>query len=196
MSNVQETYDSATLEKLLPLLEIEDGLILFSGEAKSGKTNIMNFLTQKFSEKYAETRRIAIINDNDTVTFQFGKHVSEGNPYYSRADNKWLSMEHIFRTAPDLIVQPHVDEPGGWISIIDTFQASRTGHLVYSTIESATHEDASERFVEHLLRENKSPERNDSLSQEAKKHLKAIVQVEKTVEDESEYFVSDVLTFN
>lgn len=182
MSNVQEPYSSDTLEKLLPLLEIEDGLILFSGEAKSGKTNIMNFLTQKFSEKYAEQCRIAIINDNDTVTFQFGNHVSDGSPYYSRADNKWLNMGHVFSTAPDLIVQPHVDKPDDWMRIIDAFQASRTGHLVYSTIESATHEEASELFVEHLLRENNFPERSDSLSQEAKKHLKAIVQVEKTGE--------------
>lgn len=196
MSNVQETYDSATLEKLLPLLEIEDGLILFSGEAKSGKTNIMNFLTQKFSEKYAETRRIAIINDNDTVAFQLGKHVSDDSPYYSQADNEQLHMGHIFRTAPDLIVQPHVDKPDDWMRTVDAFQASRTGHLVYSTIESATTEEASELFVEHLLRENKFLERSDFLSQEAKKHLKAIVQVEKTVEDENEYFVSDVLTFD
>jgi twitching motility protein PilT len=128
--------------KIDELARKQNGLILITGPAGTGKTTTLNYLVNLINEE----RRCKIVTIEDPIEFTHRnkraivvqQEVLSDTHSFSRA------LIHVLRLDPDVIV---VGEIRDHEAIATAITAAETGHLVLATLHSPTSAQALERIV-------------------------------------------------
>lgn len=139
-------------EDLYPILNIEDGLVLVSGSANSGKSTMLQLLTEEFDKKYTlDDKHPEVLLYNESPENKIIGQNLNNFDYYPNA-NMTANTQRLYNKmigyVPNLIID---DELRNYEQTYDSFEASLNGHLVYSTIHAHSVQHAIVMY-ERLLR--------------------------------------------
>ena len=129
-------------ETLLSIPDMQDGLVLFTGPAGSGKSTSMAALVNEMNQQ--EARHIITLEDPIEYRHKDGKSLIEqrelGRHFQSFPDG----LRHVLRQDPDVIIVGEMRDPE---TIKLALTAAETGHLVISTLHTPNAPEAVERII-------------------------------------------------
>jgi len=130
-------------EPLIGFTNLLDGLVLVVGPTGCGKSTTIASMIQQINK----TRKAHIVTVEDPIEFMFenDKSIIEqrevGNDTHSFAN----ALKHVLRQDPDIILVGEMRDPE---TIATVLTAAETGHLVFSTLHTATAAESVERIVD------------------------------------------------
>lgn len=141
-------FSEADADYLRGLMDLGDGLVLISGPTGSGKTNTLDALVQLIDP---EGRSVQTLEN--PVEFVDPRRLQYETRSHERSEGEMAEniLMGLLRNDPDVII---VGETRSATMIQTCFRASRTGHLVLSTV----HADDAGGTVYQLRRWDISPE--------------------------------------
>lgn len=160
------TLDALNMPPVLKdFAKMKDGLILVTGPTGSGKSTTLAAIVNEINE----TRRANIITIEDPVEFV---HTDKKSLLSQRevgidTDSFGSALKYILRQAPDVIL---VGELRDVETMNIALSAAETGHLVLSTLHTASAADTLERVINMF-----PPSERDLLCLRISKCLKGIV---------------------
>lgn len=132
------SFDQAMLE----IPNLQDGFVLISGPAGSGKTTSLAALVQMMNK--GESRHIITLEDPIEYHFDEENCLIEqrqlGTDFSTFADG----LRHVLRQDPNVIVVGEMRDPE---TIALALTAAETGHLVLSTVHAPNTAEVIERIV-------------------------------------------------
>jgi len=129
-------------ETLLRIPEMEDGLVLFTGPAGSGKSTSMAALVNEMNKK--DARHIITLEDPIEYRHKNDKSLIEQRELGRHFESFPGGLRHVLRQDPDVIV---VGEMRDSETIELALTAAETGHLVISTLHTPNAPEAVERII-------------------------------------------------
>lgn len=139
-------------EEIYPILNITEGLVLFSGSENTGKSTMLQLLTKEFDKKYTreDNHPEILLRDESPRNKIIGQNLNNFG-YFPNA-NMTANIQRLHNKmigyVPNLIID---DELRNGEQAYDSFESSLNGHLVYSTIHAHSAQHANVMY-ERLLR--------------------------------------------
>lgn len=120
-----------------------DGLVLIVGPTGCGKSTTIASMIEKINQE----RKAHIITIEDPIEFMFEDKKSLIEQREVGADTHSFSaaLKHVLRQDPNVILVGEMRDPE---TIATVLTAAETGHLVFSTLHTATAAEAVERIVD------------------------------------------------
>lgn len=135
-------------EELYPILDMDYGLVLVSGEVNTGKTTMLRLLTREFDKNHGFGGCIFVNNSpQDKIQENYSKRVYQTPDVHMTSEECKDTRQRyntILRFAPDLIVDEEIQTSE---DAIHRFSASVTGTLVYSTIHAPDIQTAIDKYA-------------------------------------------------
>ncbi len=130
-------------QPLLNLTQLLNGLVLVIGPAGSGKSTTIASMIEEINR----TRKAHIITIEDPIEFSFKNKKSLIEQREIGRDTKSFAeaLKHVLRQDPDIIMVGEMRDPE---TISTVLTAAETGHLVFSTLHTATAAETIERIVD------------------------------------------------
>jgi twitching motility protein PilT len=129
-------------ETLLRIPEMEDGLVLFTGPAGSGKSTSMAALVNEMNKM--DARHIITLEDPIEYRHKDDKSLIEQRELGRHFESFPGGLRHVLRQDPDVIVVGEMRDPE---TIELALTAAETGHLVISTLHTPNAPEAVERII-------------------------------------------------
>ena len=124
------------------LAALTNGLVLVSGPTGSGKSSTLAALVQEINER--EARHIITLEFPIEFQFQPMRSFIRQREYGRDFPSMQQALVDSMREDPDVLMVGEMREPE---TMRLTLNASETGHLVFSTIHSATCAEALQRMI-------------------------------------------------
>ena len=128
---------------LLNLTNLMDGLVLVVGPTGHGKSTTLASMIEEINK----TRKAHIITVEDPIEFVFDDKLSLIEQREIGVDTKSFAnaLKHVLRQDPNVILVGEMRDPE---TIATVLTAAETGHLVFSTLHTASAAEAVERIVD------------------------------------------------
>lgn len=138
-SNQELRFEPALLE----LPKLLDGLVLVTGPTGCGKSTTIASMIEEINQ----TRKAHIVTIEDPVEFMFKDKKSLIEQREVGVDTKSFAnaLKHVLRQDPNVILVGEMRDPE---TIATVLTAAETGHLVFSTLHTASAPEAIERIVD------------------------------------------------
>jgi twitching motility protein PilT len=129
-----------------PLLEFSnllDGLVLITGPTGCGKSTTIASIIEEINK----TRRTHVVTIEDPIEFVFDnkKSIIEQREVGSDTKSFGNALKYVLRQDPNIIFVGEMRDPE---TIATVLTAAETGHLVFSTLHTASAAKAIERIVD------------------------------------------------
>ncbi|MDP2692384.1 MAG: type IV pilus twitching motility protein PilT [bacterium] len=138
------TMDDLRFEPALrEFANLMDGLVLIVGPTGSGKSTVLASMIEEINK----TRKTHVITAEDPIEFLFEDKESLIEQREIGVDTKSFAnaLKHILRQDPNVILVGEMRDPE---TIATVLTAAETGHLVFSTLHTASAAEAVERIVD------------------------------------------------
>ena len=141
--NIPSPEDIAFEPQLHDFIALEHGLVLVVGPTGHGKSTTLACLIDQINS----TRKSHIITIEDPIEFVFESKQSlvEQREIGTDTHSFDLALKHVLRQDPDVILIGEMRDPE---TIATALTAAETGHLVFSTLHTASAPEAIERIVD------------------------------------------------
>lgn len=141
------------------------GLVLVTGPAGSGKSTTLAAMIDRLNR----TTKQHIITVEDPIEFVHDDHMALMNQRELDVDTNSFAnaLKHVLRQDPDVIL---VGEMRDATTFTTSLQAGETGHLVFSTVHTASAYETMDRVINMF-----PPHEKDHLCQRLANSLRAIV---------------------
>ncbi|MBI2443636.1 MAG: PilT/PilU family type 4a pilus ATPase [Candidatus Magasanikbacteria bacterium] len=128
---------------LLELPKLLDGLVLVTGPTGCGKSTTIASMIEEINK----SRRAHIVTIEDPIEFMFRDKMSLIEQREVGTDTKSFAaaLKHVLRQDPNVIFVGEMRDPE---TIATVLTAAETGHLVFSTLHTASAAEAVERIVD------------------------------------------------
>lgn len=120
-----------------------DGLVLITGPTGCGKTTTLATMIQQINL----TRKAHVVTVEDPIEFMFDddKSLIEQREVGTDTKSFAAALKHVLRQDPNVILVGEMRDPE---TIATVLTAAETGHLVFSTLHTASAAEAIERIVD------------------------------------------------
>lgn len=129
-------------EPLINTTALEDGLVVISGPAGSGKSTTLAAIIEEMNKGRA--RHIITLEDPIEYRFKQGTCLIEQRQLGVDFPSFQKGLRHVLRQDPDVIVVGEMRDPE---TIALALTAAETGHLVLSTVHAPSASEVIERIV-------------------------------------------------
>lgn len=138
------TPDELSFEPILhDFTNLLDGLVLVVGPTGNGKSTTLASMVEEINK----TRKAHIVTIEDPIEFVFEPKQSIIEQREVGIDTKSFpaALKHVLRQDPNVILVGEMRDPE---TIATVLTAAETGHLVFSTLHTASAAEAVERIVD------------------------------------------------
>ncbi|MBU0660567.1 PilT/PilU family type 4a pilus ATPase [Patescibacteria group bacterium] len=141
--NIPSPEELAFEPALNGFTDLLDGLVLVVGPTGQGKSTTIASMIEQINQK----RKAHIITIEDPIEFLFqdDKSLIEQREIGEDTHSFSSALKHVLRQDPDVIFVGEMRDPE---TIATVLTAAETGHLVFSTLHTATAAEAVERIVD------------------------------------------------
>lgn len=164
-STVPTPEDLGLPDHVLPLTDIERGLVLLTGATGSGKSTTIASLINRINQKYA--KHIITIEDPIEYLFKDEQCIISQRELGADALSFGMAMKAALREDPDVIL---LGEMRDQETIETALTAAETGHLVFSTVHSPNAVDTVARVVSNF-----QPQMQQTIRAKFAQNLAAVV---------------------
>lgn len=141
--DIPSTEELLISETIAQFAQLQHGLVLLVGPTGSGKSTTIASLVESINLQ----RKAHVVTIEDPIEFTFEdkeavieqREVGIDTPTFASA------LKHVLRQDPDVIVVGEMRDPE---TIATVLTAAETGHLVFSTLHTASTAEAIERIVD------------------------------------------------
>ncbi|MCF0110765.1 MAG: PilT/PilU family type 4a pilus ATPase [Erysipelotrichaceae bacterium] len=130
-------------EAVLSLADINNGLVLVTGPAGSGKSTTLACIVDRINEKYED--HIITIEDPIEFVHEHKKSIVSQREINSDTDSYMTALRASLRQAPDVVM---LGEMRDYDTIQTALTASETGHLVLSSLHTVGAANTIDRIVD------------------------------------------------